>query len=306
MNNKATYPIMYLLLLNGCSMSDRVFLATKTNVGIDIDNKPPTAELSIARRELNIQPVFPDYTNEDSIMPTFAAFGLSDSWINPRIRGEFAGGKAAVEALKPVARTINMVDENEEQQLGTEPKGTDQNDTEDNTGSDSIVCINKLPEKTFWRKFLDGVTGESDATAKPFFFATDTAYGLKVMWSGTAGPYPDSLKLGYNRKEYASAPIFIENNINSDIQEKAPPESSGKDKCDGKGYTVRMPSFYASIDNSSGLKEITGNQISPSTTHTQFFATGQAAYEYSRNTLSRNKIKDFLYGESDKQGDINK
>jgi hypothetical protein len=289
-------------------MSDRVFLATKTNVGIDIDNKPPTAELSIARRELNIQPVFPDYTNEDSIMPTFAAFGLSDTWINPRIRGEFAGGKAAVEALKPEANTIKLVDQNEEQELETEPKESDNKVTKDDTGSDSIVCIQKMPEKTFWRKFLDGITGENDATAKPFFFATDTAYGLKVMWSGTAGPYPDSLKLGYNRKEYASAPIFIEKNtmIKNKKQGDGKPISREKNDCNGEDFTVRMPSFYASIDNSSGLEKITDNQISPSTTHTQFFATGQAAYEYSKNGLSKNKLKNLLHGDDNDQGKTKK
>jgi hypothetical protein len=285
-------------------MSDRVFLATKTNVGIDIDNKPPTAELTIARRELNIQPVFPDYTDQDSIMPTFAAFGLSDTWINPRIRGEFAGGKAAVEALKPEAETIKMVGENAEKELGTDPKESDNKVTKDDTGSDAIVCLQKLPEKTFWREFLDGITGENDDTAKPFFFATDTAYGLKVMWSGTAGPYPDSLKLGYNRKEYASSPIFIENNKvrnnNNEVDGKT--IITETNKCNGAGFTARMPSFYASIDNSSGLQTIRDNQISPNTTHTQFFATGQAAYEYSKRNASKIKVKNLLYPTDDTNG----
>lgn len=277
-------------------MSDRVFLATKTNVGIDIDNKPPTAELSIARRELNIQPVFPDYTNEDSIMPTFAAFGLTDNWINPRIRAEFAGGEAAIE----IAKSSDM-NSNSKQITNNDPKisadNSDKTRLDVYNGSDSIACLDKKPNKTIWREIVDWFTNESDNSSKSFYFATDTAYGLKVMWSGTAGPYPDSLKLGYNRKEFASAPLFIEENT-ANIPKEEPDdnfvgENIRNEKCNESKFIARMPSFYASIDNSSGL-DLFDKYVSGYTNHTQVFATGRAAYEYTKKESTKEKVNSLL------------
>lgn len=76
---------------------------TKTNIGIDIDNKPPTAEVSIARREVAIQPTFPvrhqaeknsdgstpiaDSSSEELSLPLLASFGLEGNILSPRING---------------------------------------------------------------------------------------------------------------------------------------------------------------------------------------------------------------------------
>ena len=49
----------FVLFQVGCSaLEEHVLFMTKTNVGIDVDSKPPTAEISIARREAVLEPTF--------------------------------------------------------------------------------------------------------------------------------------------------------------------------------------------------------------------------------------------------------
>lgn len=254
--------ILFGAVASGC-VGDRVLMATKTNVGLDIDTKPPTAEITIARRELAIQPTFPQTKgkqdsngneSKETALPLLGSFGLQGNFLNPRITGQFAGGDAAVYLAQ-----------------------------ESNDPVDSSLCLKAPPEdprgwflKT-WH-FLTGTTLEEyQKEARPFYFATDTAYGLKVAWSGTSGPYPDSLKLGYNRKEFASAPIFFD------------------DDCSGgqKGTNVKLPSFYASIDNASGWDTVTHDTPNNFdawagyTKHVQFFATGQAATAFAKRASVR-------------------
>lgn len=251
--------ILFGAVVSGCA-GDRVLMATKTNVGLDIDTKPPTAEITIARRELAIQPTFPQTKgkkdsngneSKETALPLLGAFGLQGYFLNPRITGQFAGGDAAVYLAQ-----------------------------ESNDPVDSSLCLKEPPEdprgwflKT-WH-YLTGTTLEEyQKEARPFYFATDTAYGLKIAWSGTSGPYPDSLKLGYNRKEFASAPIFFDAGCSGGQQ----------------GTNVKLPSFYASIDNASGWDD-KANESAPiwkgKLNHIQFFATGQAANTFAKRASVR-------------------
>jgi hypothetical protein len=274
--------IYSILTIVGCTTADRVFLVTKTNVGLDIDNKPPTAEITISRKEIAIQPIYPvsycDLKNQDQSkkpdcvlpdilepktenqelgLPLLAAFGLQGHFLNPHITGHFAGGEAA----------HNLA--------------VEKTDNNGNDNPNSEICLQRPPidSRNFLARFWES---EEDYRKRQqnFYFATDTSYGLKVGWSGTSGPYPDTLKLGYNRKEYASPPIFFNkgcvNNSN--------------------GWSVKLPSFYASIDNSSGwggkngilenIKEVF-NPWSAKLEHVQFFATGTAATEFSKREQVR-------------------
>jgi hypothetical protein len=272
------------LALSGCA-GDRVLFVTKTNVGLDVDTKPPTAEVTVARRELAILPIFPiktskgkasangeqdkttiankneekqaesndDKNSEEVALPLLGAFGLRGNFLDPRITGQFAGGDAAVYLTQ-----------------------------ESNNNVDSSVCMQSKPGDTrgWLLKTLHFFTGkepeEYQTEPRPFYFATDTSYGLKVAWSGTSGPYPDSLKLGYNRKEFASPPIFVNEGC-----------ANGKG-----GWNVKLPSFYASIDNKSGIDDA-ANQANQSniwkstTNHVQFFATGKAASEFAKRVSVR-------------------
>jgi hypothetical protein len=250
--------VLFTIFLSGCSGYDRALLVTKTNVGLDIDTTPPTAEITIARREIAIQPTFPDVDNKESVLPLLGTFGMGGSYFNPHITGHFAGGDAAV----------YLTDQNNQTEAG------------------SFLCLRNMPDTRspllkFWhfitlksKNEAIKETGEETRT-RPFYFATDTSYGVKVAWSGTGGPYPDSLKLGYNRKEFASPPIFIDSEGSCTIEE---------DPRKGEpGYKVTMPSFYASIDNASGFKTITDSGVD----HVQFFATGKAASQFAKDPYVR-------------------
>ena len=270
-------------LIAACAGYDRALLVTKTNIGLDVDTKPPTAEISIARREVAIQPTYPETVEQgdpkkaatatgagastkatvatmskETALPLLASFGLQGNFLNPRITGHFAGGDAAVYLAQ---ETVDNA------------KG----------GLDSSLCLKSEPKDTrsLFLKFWHFITNKSYEDylrePRPFYFATDTTYGLKAAWSGTSGPYPDSLKLGYNRKEFASPPIFVDTS------------------CGGneKYWNIKLPSFYASIDNGSGWETVThDNPSEPGVwkghpKHIQFFATGQAANAFAKRLSVR-------------------
>ena len=79
--------VMLCAVPSGCALGyDRMLLITKTNVGLDIDSKPPTAEISIARREGVIAPSF----EEGKALPVLASFRFEGGWFSPRISATFA------------------------------------------------------------------------------------------------------------------------------------------------------------------------------------------------------------------------
>ena len=52
------------VLLSSCAGYNRILFLTKTNVGIDVSREPlPTAEVTIARREVAISPTYQDTKN---------------------------------------------------------------------------------------------------------------------------------------------------------------------------------------------------------------------------------------------------
>jgi Skp family chaperone for outer membrane proteins len=216
------------LYLQGCAIGyDSTLFVTQSNVGLNVGTKPPIFEMSIARREGVIAPGF-----EGGQTPPVMASFRTDS--NPfsrfffGVKSTFAGGDAAV-ALS--------------------------------TGSDdsSVLCLSQPPDKRkiLWRD----VSVPEKGVVEPFLFGTDTTFGLKVTW-GTSGEIPDSARLGFNRTEFAWAPIF-----GTDVVEKG--------KCPGieKPYAVWMPPFLAVLDN--GVQ--TGTPAETGVMWLQYFATGQSA-----------------------------
>lgn len=182
------------LSVSGCAGYDRVLFVTKTNVGLDIDNKPPTAEVTIARRELAITPTFQNADGNENTLPLLASFALTGGFLNPEIISRFAGGAAAI-----------ILAQGPNKQPG-----------------DPFLCLTEKPEiRPLWKKIWHFFSRQDKEDTRAFYFATDTSFGLKVGWDGSTGPYPDTLKLGYNRKELAFPPIF---------STKGCPDDSGKDK----------------------------------------------------------------------------
>ncbi len=59
-----------LLTLPACIGYDRMLFTTKSNVGVDLDSTPPTFDVTIARREVVIEPTF----DNAETLPVMASF----------------------------------------------------------------------------------------------------------------------------------------------------------------------------------------------------------------------------------------
>ena len=229
-------PILLLAagMFAGCAGYNHTLFVTKSNAGLDFDAKPPTAEISIARKEAVIAPSF----EAGQTPPVLASFkprvgnggGFANFFLG--VDQTFAGGDAAVAMAR----------------LYTSP-GTPTNLAAYN----SRLPLTKPPDycDVFRRLPSAGKT-------RPFIFGTDTLLGLKVAWSGVGGQFPDTVKAGFNRKEFAWAPVTL-------ITEKTNGSSPAN-------YYAKMPSFLATIDstNTAGTKRAEIEAL-------QYFATGEAA-----------------------------
>lgn len=227
--NRVIYGL-FIVILSGCA-SDRALIGTKTNVGIDIDTKPPTADITIGRKEFAVLPTFVNTTSENAL-PLATAFKLEGNFFNPKISQHFAGGAAAIDLVGGNSKENNSL---------------------------TTLCLEDNDKIYSEYKAQESKKGEP----RRFFFFTSTSFGLKASWSGTEGPIPDSFKLGYNRKEFASPPIFV---------------NKGCGATDPDKYSVRMPSFYAKVRNEVKLNQFLNSTIN----HRQAFATGSAATEIAK------------------------
>ncbi len=241
---RAVALLIMIVAMTGCGIGyNKTLFFTKTNVGLDIDSRPPTAEVTIARREGVISPTF----EGGQTPPVLASFGVDVNGVAALFAGissTFAGGDAAV--------TMAMLYDDSDEEV----ESSDYDLVE--ALFDSSFELSEEPNYVDWfgnedksRKLLK--KGEIE----PFIFGTDTSFGLKVAWSGITAQLPDTVKLGFNRKEFALAPVTLTSITNTP----------------GKVAKVRMPSFLATIDNSTRLGEMAETKIK----HLQYFATGKAA-----------------------------
>lgn len=226
------------LLLQGCAIGyNSVLFVTKSNVGIDVDSTPPTAEISIARRENVIEPTFED----GQTPPVLASFRVGIKGILgtfASVSSTFSGGDAAV----TMAELFDEKVKRPAKQL-------------------AYLCLKKQPSP---RLLGQKITFPEPGDVQPFLFGTDTSLGLKLAWSGLTAQYPDTVRLGYNRKELAWAPVFV-----------------AKDpECEKTGhpYRVDIPSFLATMDSSATAKGLETTGLD----HLQYFATGKAATQLAQ------------------------
>jgi hypothetical protein len=126
-------------------------------------------------------------------------------------------------------------------------------------------------------KFLFGLAEPGDV--RPLIFGTDTQLGVKVGWTGTGGPYPDNLKIGFNRKEAAWAPVTMK---------EARETKGGSERTT---YAVKMPSFLATVSHNVKAPKPEGStgqdKQGADVTFIQYFATGAAADALSRQRAVR-------------------
>jgi hypothetical protein len=175
--------------LTGCVGYNSAFMATKTNVGLDLDTKTPTAEISLARREVVVAPTF----ENGQTPPVEASFRVKGGWIFASVATTFTGGDAA-------ATVSDLFDK----------------DTPEGAAATNIVDTTLHLSTAPVRNQRGGkVHLQGPGTVRPLVFGTDTSIGIKVAWSGLTAQFPDSAKFGYNRKEMAYAPIFGATNMST-------------------------------------------------------------------------------------------
>ncbi len=185
------------VLFQGCVGYDRALFSTKTNVGIDLDTQPPTAEVNVARKELVIAPTFDD----GQTPPVLGSFRLNSGfWIFADVSTTFSGGDAAV------TMAALYSDETMKYDGAAYQKARD-------THFDSSITVAGSPDKikkgrTSKGAKDKGVSLNAPNHVKPFYLATDTSLGVKATWNGMTAAIPDSFRIGFNRKEFALAPVF--------------------------------------------------------------------------------------------------
>lgn len=249
--------ILYVcpLALTGCVGYNTALFMTKSNAGLDLDAKPPTAEINISRKEGVVEPSF----EGGQTPPVMASFSTKvghdkmDSFFLG-VNQTFAGGDAAVTMAKLYDWEKAIKEDTDEEVSRNEKK------------FDSKLTLSEPPKANAnkgwfgWRKKLFGLAEPGEV--RPFFFGTDTQFGMKVAWNGVGGPYPDTIKLGFNRKEIAVAPITI-----------------------NEAHEVRIPSFLATVDG-GGKGAITGATntlgVKQDVNWIQYFATGKSANYLAR------------------------
>jgi len=230
-------PINSLLvaLLTGCAGYNNTLFMTKSNVGLDFDSKPPTMEINVSRKEAVIAPSFEGGKTPPvmaSFKPSAGAGGSFGSFFMG-VDQTFAGGDAAL-AMS---------------QLYNQPTATDIKKF------DSALELSKKPGYTDpFRKIPDA------GATRPLIFGTDTSLGLKAAWTGTGGQFPDTVKLGFNRKEFAWAPLSAMPKLNANCDK------------DGTKVNVKMPAFLATVESSHKL-DTNGTRVEA----LQYFATGDSA-----------------------------
>ena len=178
---KLLLPFALAALLPGCVGYNSAFMFTKTNVGMDIDTKTPTAEISLARREVVVAPTF----ENGQTPPVEASFRVKGGWIFAGVATTFTGGDAAATVSDLFNRDT--------------PTGAAR------TNADTTIHLSVAPTRNHLGR---AVHLQAPGTVRPLIFGTDTSLGIKVAWSGLTAAYPDSAKFGFNRKEMAYAPIF--------------------------------------------------------------------------------------------------
>ena len=143
-------------ILGGCGIGyNKALFLTKSNIGIDIETTPPTAEISIARREGVIAPSF----EGGQTPPVLAGFGSNLNTAGRFVFGvdsTFAGGDAAVALSQGPGGPKNI--------------------------HESRLCLSEVPEEKALLGIID-VSIPKPGEVRPFIFGTDTTLGFKVAWS---------------------------------------------------------------------------------------------------------------------------
>lgn len=250
------FALCILPVISGCGIGKTgVLFVTKTNMGFEVSTQPPTAELTISRVEGVVGPQFENAKKP----PVMASFKFENTGIfAPHVGSAFATGDAAVTMAGLYGdKTYGQDWQTRANELKPDKAST--------TPTNSVLELDEQPEPGrwlplpdwAWLNWLNPKLEFQKNDVRPVFFGTDTAFGVKVAWSGMTGQYPDTAKIGYNRKELALVPVSMK----------------GPDQHQTKPFKMKIPSLLATLDSSVKA----GGAANLDTTYIQYFATGNAA-----------------------------
>ena len=144
----------WTFFLSGCGVGyNYALFMTKSNVGIDIDSRPPTAELSISRREGVIEPGF----ENGQTLPVAATFKAKNTTLTSfffGVNSMFSGGRAASILASCVQKPS----------AGEDCKEADGGE----------LTLSKRPEGESFLGYRQQIP--EAGTIRPFVFGTDTTF----------------------------------------------------------------------------------------------------------------------------------
>jgi hypothetical protein len=244
MNGKLCSLLAFLCMsLLGCATGkDSIIFVTKTSVAIDVDTNPPTFDVGYGRYEGSIAPVAKD----GEVLPLLSSIssdgGISSGVFGAGVTQNFGVGNAAVIMSQYLGSNLNPVE-------GSRTK---------------FASLISSPAS---------VSGTIE-TGKRYFFGTKTTFGFTTSFAAERGYTPDSISLGYKRKEFAYVPI--------------------RQKGDSGSETLSIPSMLATSGTSvSADTNQSGFSVS------QFYATGQAANFLAANPTIRNSVITKIIGDDE-------
>ena len=218
------------VLLCGCNTGkNNLIFVTKTSYGLDIDRSPPTFEVAFGRKEGMLGPVYGNGAN----LPVLASFHSDGGLLRTSVGQSFATGQSA----ELLARYL----------------GTDATLT-----NDAAIPGDEITGKA--------TVDVADGVPKRHFFGTATIFGLKIQFAEETGYIPDSVSIGYKRKEVALVSLSVEG--------------------EGAEKQVSLPSLVATHGSSLNTAGVSNTTSSIN----QFFATGRAA-DY---LMARREIRDTI------------
>jgi hypothetical protein len=208
-------------LLAGCSTGrESVLFITKTSFGLDADTKPPALDVGYARKEGTLSPAF---TN-GVVLPQMASFASRGSVPGTAIGQSFATGNAAELLARYFTHTNDFA----------------------NPGP---ITTNQITGQA--------VVNTGGGRPRRYFFGTDTSFAVRMTFGPETGYWPDSLSIGWKRKELAFVPVhtFATN--------------------DSGAWTTNAA--LPSLLGTAGLSVQAAGRTNAGIGYSQFFATGKAA-----------------------------
>ena len=127
---------------------------------------------------------------------------------------------------------------------------------------DSAVPLASVPLMPWF------VPKERPGAVRPVLFGTDTSFGFKVAWKNPESPVPDYLRLAYQRRELAFAPVTV--GLARDKSGALYRDKAGKLT---NQLEANVPSLLATVDTTLELREPWKSDFE----YLQYFASGRAA-----------------------------